>query len=154
MRNRPQGENGLGHQLCDVHELPFRQLLPDPWSNPHSASEQPLVSTLPANIPRFAAVVGKFVTRIPQELNAMNEALETKDFQRLAELAHWLKGSGGTVGFPAFTAPATALEQSAREKRTDDIEAALAELRHLAARIQIPESPNPIEDENQLVREV
>ena len=33
-----------------------------------------------------------------------------QDFQELARLAHWLKGAGGTAGFPTFTQPAKHLE--------------------------------------------
>ena len=34
--------------------------------------------------------------------------------EELASLAHWLKGSGGTVGYDDFTEPATELEAHAK----------------------------------------
>ena len=33
----------------------------------------------------------------------MHHAWAVGDFSELAQLAHWLKGAGGTAGFPAFT---------------------------------------------------
>ncbi len=104
---------------------------------PHDNS--PLVSTLPLHIPRFAAVVTSFAHRVEEQLQVMDEVFEANDFEQLADLAHWLKGSGGTVGFPAFTAPASQLETSAKSNDVDQITAILAELRALSARIQIPE---------------
>ena len=104
------------------------------------SNDEPLVSQLPTNVPRFREIVEKFVPRLQKKLDEMDRARKQKNFNELAELAHWLKGAGGTVGFHAFTAPSAALEQSAKEQRHDGIELALAELRQLAARIQIPET--------------
>ena len=52
-------------------------------------------------------------------------------------MAHWLKGAGGTVGFAAFTEPAKRLESLAKDQQCDQIEATLAEVTELAARIVV-----------------
>ena len=75
--------------------------------------------------PRFATIVRKFVGRLAEQLDAMDEARANGDFARLAQLAHWLKGSGGNMGFDAFTAPARRLEQLARQEQTDEMESAI-----------------------------
>ena len=105
---------------------------------PTTDDDTPLVSTLPLNIPRFAAVVSTFVDRLHQELPTMTKAYEEGDLERLAQLAHWLKGSGGTVGFPAFTEVATQLETQAKEDELDQIAESLDELQALAKRVQLP----------------
>ena len=46
-------------------------------------------------------------------------ALEEGDFDRLADLAHWLKGSGPNVGFAEFGGPARELEEACRARDKD-----------------------------------
>ena len=66
-------------------------------------------------------------------------------FAVLADLAHWLQGAGGTVGFPNFTEPATELEQLAKQQQLSEIESTLHELHSLASRVTAPESTATIE---------
>jgi HPt (histidine-containing phosphotransfer) domain-containing protein len=67
----------------------------------------------------------------------MEASWEARDFDELASLAHWLKGSAGMVGFDAFTEPAATLELLAKERKEGEIEASLQELRGLAERIVV-----------------
>jgi HPt (histidine-containing phosphotransfer) domain-containing protein len=55
----------------------------------------------------------------------------------LAALAHWLKGSGSTAGFDAFTAPARTLEELAKRREQDKIEAVVSELQRIVERISV-----------------
>ncbi len=68
----------------------------------------------------------------------MEQAWSSQDLTELASLAHWLKGSGGTAGFNALTAPARKLELLAREERVEEIGGAIKELQNLAERIEAP----------------
>jgi HPt (histidine-containing phosphotransfer) domain-containing protein len=70
----------------------------------------------------------------------MCDAWERRDYQELAELAHWLKGAGGTVGFADFTDPAKRLELLAKGAREDQIDAALEELVDLASVLRLDPS--------------
>jgi HPt (histidine-containing phosphotransfer) domain-containing protein len=84
-------------------------------------------------------VVRKFAQQMPERMQAIEVAWENREFEKLAGLAHWLKGSGGTAGFDAFTAPAKALEQLAKarnEQQTGDV---VAELRQLVEYIVVPD---------------
>jgi PAS domain S-box-containing protein len=101
------------------------------------AAEAPLVSRLAANNPRFRPIVEKFVRRLTDQLDAMSKAWDERNFEELASLGHWLKGAGGTVGFDAFTEPAFALEQLAKARNEEEIEAAIVGLRRLAGRIEV-----------------
>jgi CheY-like chemotaxis protein len=73
------------------------------------AGGTPVVSRL-ADHPRLRSVVRKFALQMPERMQAIEEAWGARDFENLAGLAHWLKGSGGTTGFDAFTVPAKTLE--------------------------------------------
>lgn len=103
-----------------------------------SAPGSPLVSSLPDADAEFREIVEEFVGRLTDQLDAMHRAWAERDLEELARLAHWLKGSGGTVGFDAFTEPAKRLEQAAKQNQSDMIEAALAEIVRLAGRIAKP----------------
>ena len=48
-----------------------------------------------------------------QRITEMRELLQVGEFDSLAELAHRMKGTAGTVGFPQFTIPAERLEKLA-----------------------------------------
>jgi len=90
----------------------------------------PVVSRL-ADHPRLRAVVRKFALQMPERMRAIEDAWEARDYTTLAGLAHWLKGSGGTAGFDAFTTPARTLEQFAKASDEANIAPAIAQLRGL-----------------------
>ncbi len=96
-----------------------------------------LYSTLPMERPAFREAVEEFIRRLQDQLAAMQRALGAQDLQELGRLAHWLKGAGGTAGFPAFTQPAKHLESLVRDQQCDEIEATVAELLQLAQRIAV-----------------
>jgi PAS domain S-box-containing protein len=109
----------------------------------------PLVSRL-AQHPRLAKVARSFCQTLPGKLDAMREALDARRLTELAELAHWLKGAGGTVGYDAFFEPAREFELHARAGRIPELERGLQALQSLAARIQPPPeaaaTPSPVMD--------
>jgi HPt (histidine-containing phosphotransfer) domain-containing protein len=100
-------------------------------------SSGPVVSRFASN-PKLRPTLAKFAQRLEAKLEEMEQGVEARDLARGGELAHWLKGAAGTVGFEAFTAPAAALEGYAREHKEADVEAAIQELRELAGRIEAP----------------
>ncbi|HZV55612.1 MAG TPA: ATP-binding protein [Rhodocyclaceae bacterium] len=102
-----------------------------------SVPRAPVVSHLAANA-RLRPVIGRFVDRLSSQLDAMDGAWQAQDFQTLAELAHWLKGAGGTVGFDVFTEPAKELEKLAKAGEGEGMNQVLGELHDLAARIVRP----------------
>lgn len=76
----------------------------------------PIRSTLPVENPKFAQLVSAFIVRLDTQVAAMQHALQVRDYPQLADLAHWLKGSAGSVGFMPFTEPAAALEMAAKQQ--------------------------------------
>ncbi len=67
----------------------------------------------------------------------MKHVLDNNDFNALADLAHWLKGSGGSVGFPIFTEVALALEKAAQAKNSSDCESLISVIDEISRRIDI-----------------
>jgi HPt (histidine-containing phosphotransfer) domain-containing protein len=126
--------------LCDKHGQPD---LPVPCAMmsaaPCSQQDAPLTSTLPMDDPEFRAIVVGWVGRLQQQLDAMHDAFARHDLAQVVQLAHWLKGSGESMGFSAFTAPAAELEQLAKSRHFEQLDAALAVLTRLADRIVVPE---------------
>jgi CheY-like chemotaxis protein len=103
-----------------------------------TASPEAIHSELPVDDPDIAEIVAEFVDCLKERLPVMQAAHERGDLAELARMAHWLKGSGGSAGFPALTAPARQLEKLAKDAQCDEIEAALAELTAISARIAKP----------------
>jgi CheY-like chemotaxis protein len=98
-------------------------------------------TTLPEEDPEFCQIVQEFVEKFRSQVTAIAGAWEKGDLAGLAALAHWVKGSGGTAGFPALTDPARALERAAREQRLDEVASSIASLHDLASRIVSPRTP-------------
>jgi signal transduction histidine kinase/DNA-binding NarL/FixJ family response regulator len=103
-----------------------------PGSNRQTA---PIVSTLPAGISKFQRIVDDFTVKLAEKMDEMHRAHAAGDWNELARLAHWLKGSGGTVGFDCLTAPAAELEKHGKQRNAAAAELVLNELSGLVARI-------------------
>jgi CheY-like chemotaxis protein/HPt (histidine-containing phosphotransfer) domain-containing protein len=101
----------------------------------------PIVSRLGGNNNKFAKVIARFVGRLEEQLPAMDEAFWAQDFEALAQLAHWLKGAGGTVGFDVFYEPASELESAAKAMDLSVIERQLQQIHGLARRLVIDDQP-------------
>jgi HPt (histidine-containing phosphotransfer) domain-containing protein len=104
-----------------------------------AADLSPIVSKLPAHNKKFRNIIARFVKRLGQQLDAIEKADSRGDLKAVAELAHWLKGAGGTVGFDVFTKPAAQLEVHAKKGNAAQVKPAIENLRQLAARIVVPQ---------------
>ena len=108
-------------------------------SRRQSALHAPLVSELPTDDLDFAEIVREFIGRADEKLAAMHTAHADDNRAELAELSHWLKGAGGTAGFPILTETARHLESAVSRGYTSDIEVLLNELDDQIGRIVAPE---------------
>ncbi|WP_028869252.1 ATP-binding protein [Psychromonas arctica] len=99
-------------------------------------------STLLASTPKLKPIAEKFVLRLDEKIILMNDSLSQEDFATLADLAHWLKGSAGTIGFHDFTEPAIKLEASANENNTDNAKHLLEAIRQMANNIDLSDTPD------------
>lgn len=130
---------GSNPPATDAPQTPTDASCPSPSPTPPRPSKGPLLySTLPTERRAYREIVREFVSRLQEQLAAMQRAVEGHDLRTLASLAHWLKGAGGSVGFPAFTEPARRLETLVKNQRYDEIGAVVRELSELAQRISVP----------------
>jgi len=100
-------------------------------------NDDPPVRSRLAGEPRYRKTIEKFVSRLDEKLEWMEARFESEQYEELAALAHWLKGSAAMVGFDAFTSPADTLELLAKEGKSDEAKAVLRQLHALAERIEI-----------------
>jgi len=106
-----------------------------------SAADTPIVSELLDRDPRMAAIVDQFVVRLGDQIKAMHEAISEQRYSDLADLAHWLKGSGGNVGFGGVVQLAAELERNAKSANSEGITAAMSEVEAYADRIERGRDP-------------
>jgi PAS domain S-box-containing protein len=99
---------------------------------------RPIYSTLPLDIPEFREIVESFVGCMDDTMQSLRAAQARMDYQEVREIAHRLKGTGGTVGFAAFTEPSRKLQLAAEERDDATIEAMLLELEEISSRIELP----------------
>ncbi|SMP74125.1 Signal transduction histidine kinase [Neorhodopirellula lusitana] len=95
-----------------------------------------LKSTLPLENPVYREIVEEFVDFLQQHVADMQSAYADQQYDTLAQLAHALKGAGGTAGFDVLTEPAAKLQQSTKELTPEEVEVNLAELSDLTRRIR------------------
>ncbi len=102
---------------------------------------RPVVSRLASN-PRFHGPINNFISKLDEQVRKMEQASEQGDLEEMAVLAHWLKGSGGTVGYDDFTEPAAKLEGFAKTGQTEQADQVLEQLKCIVKDIVPPERAN------------
>jgi len=85
------------------------------------------------NDPDMSELVTEYVQSMPNRLNSILSAYESRHREQLIRIVHQLKGSGGGYGFPQLTAAADKLEQRLRSLNDQDISMAGPELKTLIA---------------------
>ncbi len=125
-------------QLASTSEPDTPQ--PDKAEQSPAVDSSPIVSRLLLKNNRFRKIVERFVDDLEGQIETMEQVASRDDFKEVANLAHWLRGAGGTVGFSAFTEPATQLEAHAKDKNKPQIMEHIATIRAIAARIVMPDS--------------
>jgi len=73
--------------------------------------------------------------RLEEQLAAIDTAMSEGDFTAIAEIAHWLKGSGGNVGFHGFTECSRNLELAAKASDQERTESELKVVKRYASRV-------------------
>lgn len=91
-----------------------------------------LECALPLDDPDLRAIVEDWAEAMTRKVARMRVAADASDLPTVASLAHWLKGSGGTAGFDAFTEPARRLERAALAQDVDALDDSLATIERLA----------------------
>jgi signal transduction histidine kinase/ActR/RegA family two-component response regulator/HPt (histidine-containing phosphotransfer) domain-containing protein len=100
--------------------------------------QTPIHCQLPLQDPEYLEIVSGFLERLDGRLEGMHELLQQDQLEELGNEAHWLKGSGGTVGFPEFTGPALDLMNSARDNNVEGSQLHLERVMNVRHRLVIP----------------
>ncbi len=92
--------------------------------------------------PKIRPIIEKFIEQLRQSLKEIDNAIENHDFQKISEFACWLKGSGGSVGFDAFTEPAKDLESQVKEEKLESVKHTVSVIKQLDSRIVMTKLDN------------
>ncbi|MCO8124890.1 ATP-binding protein [Stieleria sp. TO1_6] len=98
----------------------------------------PIESTLPMEDPEFREIVLHFLERLEIKLREMHQAFDNQDWTELGLLAHWLRGTSGSLGFDQFVAPTHSLERSAEQQDESAMRRDLHAIVAIASRIVVP----------------
>ncbi|OYP33174.1 PAS domain-containing hybrid sensor histidine kinase/response regulator [Rhodopirellula sp. MGV] len=101
------------------------------------SSQAPIRSALPTEDPEFRHIIEQFIDKFDVKVRELEHAWEANDFDEMERIAHWIRGSAGTVGYSCFTIPAAELERSARNKKTFDSRRTLDQIQDLKCRITL-----------------
>ncbi|PAY20963.1 hypothetical protein CKO51_03560 [Rhodopirellula sp. SM50] len=135
--------------LQQIHSIRSRIVPPAPPSDqpsapqPPSTDNAPIKCTLPLDDEDYLDIVVDFLQQLDLRLMGMLSMVQTKSFDELHDEAHWLKGSGGTVGFPAFTDPALALMNASERRDVRQCQESLRDVLAIRQRLVVPHTANP-----------
>jgi CheY-like chemotaxis protein len=103
--------------------------------NTKDTATRPIGSRLPTHDPRYRDIVQEFVDQLPGTVAQMRDAFTAGDHKRLAEVAHYLKGVAGSMGYPDFTEPCRELERAVTAQHSGDVRQGLQTIADLAERV-------------------
>ncbi len=132
--------NLVSNELRAPSQQPNESLEITPFESTLSNAE--VHSSLPTDDPEFREIVIEFVERLQVKLVEMRSFQSNHAFQRVSQMAHWLKGAGGTAGFAQFTEPAGMLEAAALQNDSAACGTHMSRLEEIASRIVVPEASN------------
>ena len=82
-------------------------------------SQGPVFSMLPVHVPEFYEVVGLFITRLAGQMQLFADSVDTGDVESINEVLHWLRGSGGNVGFAGYKSLCHHIEEGSQHTSAD-----------------------------------
>jgi HPt (histidine-containing phosphotransfer) domain-containing protein len=116
-----------------------RDVLSRPATAPPSSSEildwEALQNRCMGNLELVERVLDKFQQRLPEELRELESALERGDTERIAGVAHRIKGTSASISATALQHAAAELEELSRADRRQELPARFGLLQSEWARI-------------------
>ena len=113
-----------------------------------NAQTGPVFTTLPVEMPEFHEVVGLFIDRLHDQMQALRVAVDTGDSDAVLEVVHWLRGSGGNVGFIDYLALCDQMEHRV-EHAVPTLQQGLQQIEELTARVLEGWAITPVPDNDQ-----
>ena len=110
----------LGELVNGERVIKQTKTAPLPIEAQENTPDSPIYSTLSVGGEKGRNIVEQFLKQLRENVGMMAKHLDNGELAELADIAHWAKGTGGTVGFEILTEYAGKLEKLARK---DDLEA-------------------------------
>lgn len=105
---------------------------------PTPAPSAPIYSNLPMEDEDFREIVEEFITRLHTRIDQLKQLRKAQDWHQIKLTAHWLKGAGGSVGFPILTTLSRELEEAMEAHDTVSTNRLLDQLETTIARVEMP----------------
>ena len=105
-----------------AHTMPISKNVPPPAPSAQQAASQF------ADDPAMTDILDTFVRGLAGQVDCMRQALASGVFDEVRSLAHQLKGSGGSYGYPIITEISKRLENAAKISDLEGAQLVLAEL--------------------------
>jgi CheY-like chemotaxis protein len=106
---------------------------------PAGAEAAPAITSRLAGDQRLVPIVHKFLRKLRERLAEVPELEARSDYREIANFAHWLRGSAGSMGYDAFTTPAAELEAAAMGAQGERVARLLNEVQRMARRVVAPD---------------
>ncbi|MDZ7736139.1 MAG: Hpt domain-containing protein [Gammaproteobacteria bacterium] len=87
--------------------------------------------------PDLEALIPGFLENRHKDVQAMTEALNTREFATIQSIGHSLKGVGGGYGFSRISDIGAGLESAAREQDSAAIQALIASLQDYLGNVEV-----------------
>jgi len=103
-----------------------------------ATSHTPILSTF-SDDPDMHELVAMFVAEVPDKINAFEVYNSTRNWPKLSQLSHQLKGSAGGYGFDDVTPLAQRLEGSVNRPQpvTHEVDACVQSLVEMLRRLSV-----------------
>lgn len=130
----PQMESHLSglinHTENSIHAIPTDQtpILPTNW------------------LREFAC---ELIDRVNDEIPQLLQAYEVGDLPEVARLAHWIKGSGGTVGLPKLSDLAMQCEKAIKAEQIDTVLESIEEISQFVATVNQERNPEGLSESSE-----
>lgn len=130
------------------HDMLRKFLSPSPSSSCPVQASDPVRSTRAESDEDTIPLVLDFVSRLPEKVNELRNALDSATLPQLASLAHKLRGSSGLYGYAELCELCGELEKSSKSENIPALPALVARIEAMVPRIEsgkpsVPSHPEP-----------
>jgi PAS domain S-box-containing protein len=96
-----------------------------------------ILSTLPTHKPVFMEIVHEFADFFSEQIERVEQSVSQQDFETVAQIAHALKGAGGSAGFDQLTDPSVRLGRAAEDEQLSVIGDLILEMSQIRDGIEL-----------------
>lgn len=102
-----------------------------------SLDEAPVLSSLLQTDPDFKDLIDEYIDQLPLNIGDIVGSFKERDWKKLEQLSHDLKGVSGNYGFMELSELAGKLMFESTKKYEDGVKATIDDIVNLAKRIQL-----------------